>query len=42
MIADYSLTLINQDGDTLPINEKYVKYSWWNYLPGDNISDLLK
>ena len=42
MIADYSFPLINQDGDTLPINEKYVKYSWWNYLPGDNISVLWK
>lgn len=42
MIADYSYPLINQDGDTLPINEKYVKFIWWNYLPGDNISDLWK
>ena len=42
MIAEYPFELINEQNDTLKIEERFVDYSWWNYLPGDNISDLWK
>lgn len=40
MIADYPFKLLNDQKDTLKINTEYVYYSWWDYLPADNISDL--
>lgn len=42
MVARYAPPIIKQNGDTIPINENYVKYRWWDYLPADNISDLWK
>lgn len=42
MIAEYPLELINEQNDTLKIEERFVNYSWWNYLPTDNISDIWK
>lgn len=42
MIAEYPLELINEQNDTFKIEERYVTFSWWNYLPGDNISDIWK
>lgn len=40
MIAKYPFELINEQNDTLKIEEKFVNYSWWDYLPVDKISDL--
>ena len=40
MIADYPFELINEQNDTLNIRERFVNYSWWDYLPVDKISDL--
>ncbi|WP_298321234.1 hypothetical protein [uncultured Aquimarina sp.] len=42
MIAKYPLKLINNKKDTLKIEKKFVNYSWWNYLPVENVSDLWK
>ena len=42
MIAEYPFKLINEQNDTLKIEERFVNYSWWNYLPEDNISNILK
>ena len=40
MIAEYPLEIINEQKDTIKIEERFVDYSWWNYLPADNLSDL--
>jgi len=40
MIAEYPLELVNKKNDTLMIQEKLVDYSWWNYLPVENVSDM--
>ena len=42
MIAEYPLELINEQNDTLKIEKRFVNFSWWNYLPADNISDIWK
>ena len=42
MIAEYPLELISEQNDTLKIEERFVNFSWWNYLPADNISDIWK
>lgn len=42
MIAEYPLELINEQNDTLKIEERFVNFSWWNYLPADNVSDIWK
>lgn len=42
MIANYPPELINENSDINEINPELVDYSWWDYLPGDNLSDLWK